>query len=179
MSIKSQNEEDWAAAGGAPESHDSRQTKTGVGSSALHTRPPCRICFPQCANCAVPQTWRKGILGKNTKSIFPAGVYAVPAERQEPGGSGPGGRDTAHGARALRSESFLYFCCCLEGVIQDFCGGEGLLFILETERYQTLHTNPLRCWVTLGPTSCLQAQRDPGLCFGRFPGSRQPLGCWK
>lgn len=99
------------AAEGAPESHDSRQTKTGVGSSALHTQPPCRICFPQCANCAVPQTWRKGILGKNTKSIFPAGVYAVPAERQEPGGSGPGGRDTAHGARALRSESFLYFCC--------------------------------------------------------------------
>lgn len=116
---------------------------------------------------------------KNTKSIFPAGVYAVPAERQEPGGSGPGGRDTAHGARALRSESFLYFCCCLEGVMQDFCGGEGLLFILETARYQTLHTNPLRCWVTLGPTSCLQAQRDPGVCFGRFPGSRQPLGCWK
>lgn len=96
------------------------------------------------------------------------------AGRQRPGRQGHRSRSTGS---ALGE--FPLFLLLFGGGDSGFLRGEGLLFILETARYQTLHTNPLRCWVTLGPTSCLQAQRDPGVCFGRFPGSRQPLGCWK
>lgn len=64
----------------------------------------------------------------------------MPTERPDPCGSGEGcgaavarrGRDAAPGARALRSESFFYFCCCFKGFglgffFFFFCGGERCL----------------------------------------------------
>lgn len=73
----------------------------------------------------------------------------MPAAGQEPGAGTP---LTERGLRTPRVS--LIFVVVRRGWFRIFAG-EVLLFILVTARYQTLRTNPLRCRVTLGPTSCL------------------------